>query len=163
MSPEEQKPQIHHMQAKAARNALARKELSQESYAAVLRGELSLDDAKSYGRNKGPDGLPVAASRISKDEQGQLCWCGCGAWTKPGRRWLPGHDQRGKGIIARAVREGKLDELSPQLREYGEQSGKIEETRQRIAREEQRKAEEAQAKTDKQRRKEGEAEQKSNE
>jgi hypothetical protein len=43
--------------------------------------------------------------------------------TSPNKRWKPGHDQRGKGIIKRAVKEGKVGELSPQLREYGAERG----------------------------------------
>ena len=62
-------------------------------------------------------------TRISKDEQGQECWCGCGAWTNPNRRWRPGHDQRAKGTIKRAVKEGKVDELDDRLKEYGHERG----------------------------------------
>jgi hypothetical protein len=62
-------------------------------------------------------------SRISKDDARQQCWCGCEQLTSPNRRWLPGHDQRAKGIIKRAIKEGKVDELSPRLREYGAERG----------------------------------------
>jgi hypothetical protein len=46
MTPEERNPKVHHQTARGARLALARKEISQESYRAVLAGELSLDQAK---------------------------------------------------------------------------------------------------------------------
>ena len=66
---------------------------------------------------------PQPVSRMSKDDATQACWCGCRSWASPGKRWRPGHDQRAKGIIKRAVREGKTGELSPQLREYGAERG----------------------------------------
>jgi hypothetical protein len=124
--------------------AIARKQVSQESYCAVVRGELSLQRAKELGRygtptdtpegrsgpgtagttargasGDAPDTPPQPASRISKDDTRQFCWCGCEQLTSPGKRWRPGHDQRAKGVIKRAVKEGKLEELSDQLREYG--------------------------------------------
>jgi hypothetical protein len=64
-------------------------------------------------------------SHISKDDTRQLCWCGCEELTSPNRRWKPGHDSRGKGIIKRAVEDGKVGELSPQLKEYGAERGLI--------------------------------------
>jgi hypothetical protein len=64
-------------------------------------------------------------SRISKDDTTQQCWCGCQQLTSPNRRWLPGHDQRAKGIIKRAVREGKAEELSDRLKEYGAERGLV--------------------------------------
>jgi hypothetical protein len=64
-------------------------------------------------------------SRISKDDATQQCWCGCQQLTSPNRRWLPGHDQRAKGIIKRAVREGKAEELSDRLKEYGAERGLV--------------------------------------
>ena len=68
---------------------------------------------------------PQPVSRISKDDTTQECWCGCRELTSSGKRWKVGHDQRGKGIIKQAVREGKVGELSPQLREYGVERGLI--------------------------------------
>jgi hypothetical protein len=64
-------------------------------------------------------------SRISKDDTTQQCWCGCQQLTSPNRRWLPGHDQRAKGIIKRAAREGKAEELSDRLKEYGAERGLV--------------------------------------
>lgn len=73
-------------------------------------------------------------SRMSKDDTTQECWCGCGERTKPNRRWRPGHDQRAKGIIKRAVREGKLDELTDRQRDYAEERNLIEETHRQMER-----------------------------
>jgi hypothetical protein len=129
--------------------AIARKQVSQESYRAVLAGEITLQQAKELGRDRGPDGAiqghsgpgtgteisrsasaedrtdtpPQPVSRISKDDTTQRCWCGCREFTSPNRRWKPGHDQRAKGIIRRAVKEGKSGELSDRLREYGAERG----------------------------------------
>jgi len=70
---------------------------------------------------EGTDVPPQPTSRISKDDATQECWCGCQQRTSPGCRFRPGHDQRAKGIIKRAVRDGKVDELSPRLREYAKE------------------------------------------
>jgi hypothetical protein len=141
---------VHHNTRKAVELALAKKQISRASYEAILRGELSLAQAKDRGREGGPDARtsrsgagaategprkgrerpqersqesteipPPPTSRISKDDATQECWCGCREQTKPHRRWRPGHDQRAKGIIKRAVTAGKTDELSNRLRDYG--------------------------------------------
>jgi hypothetical protein len=140
---------VHHQTARGARLALARKEISQESYSAVLASEITLQQAKELGRDRGPhdtgqassgpgaapeisrkgrerlqdrrNAPPQPISRISKDDTTQKCWCGCGERTKPHRRWKSGHDQRAKGIINRAVAAGKTDELSDGLRDYGQE------------------------------------------
>ena len=129
---------------RAADIALAKRAISRASYDAILAEEVSLARAKELGRDRGPTGTtqgrsgpgtatetaregqeqpanapqdspPQPVSRISKDEATQECWCGCQQLTSPNHRWLPGHDQRAKGIIKRAVREGKAEELSDRL------------------------------------------------
>ncbi len=125
MTPEEANPRVHHATVKGARSSLARKAISQESYAAVLRGELSLEAARELGRDRGPSGAPLPVSRLSKDDTRQECWCGCQQLTSPGKRWRQGHDQRAKGTIKRAVSEGKVEEISDKLREYARERGLI--------------------------------------
>jgi hypothetical protein len=132
--------------------ALAKRTISRASYDAILSGTLSLQQAKAIGRDGAPaadtgryqsgPGMateisrsasaqddahtpPQPTSRISKHDTTQECWCGCQELTSPNRRWKPGHDQRAKGIIRRAVKEGKTSELSPQLKEYGKERGLI--------------------------------------
>jgi hypothetical protein len=135
--------------------AIARRQVSQESYPAVLAGEITLQQAKAIGRDGAPatdaaqgsggqheartrprststddtqDGTdmpPQPVSRLSKNDTTQECWCGCKQLTSPNRRWRPGHDQRAKGTIKRAVKEGKVDELEARLREYGAERGLI--------------------------------------
>ena len=145
---------VHHMVRKAADKALAEGVITAQSRDAVIEGRMSLATARNIGAEGGPTDTssgsggrgtaqetpgrasaggtdapqgapPQPVSRISKDDATQECWCGCGERTKPHRRWLPGHDQRAKGIIKRAVKEGKTKELSDRLREYGAERGLI--------------------------------------
>jgi hypothetical protein len=146
---------VHHQTERGARFALAKKQISQDSYKAVLAGTLTLAEARKIERERAPDAPtsrggqdeartgprsaredrerpqegteipPQPTSRISKDDATQECWCGCGEQTKPHRRWKPGHDQRAKGSIKRAVAAGKVDELSDRLRDYGQERGLI--------------------------------------
>jgi hypothetical protein len=143
---------VHGNTKKAADMALAKRLISRSSHEAILAGKLSLDRAKELGREGGPEArtirsgreeaterppegrerpqedagaTPRPTSRISKDDATQECWCGCGEQTKPHRRWKPGHDQRAKGIIKRAMAAGKADILSDRLRDYGQERGLI--------------------------------------
>ncbi len=161
---------IHHQTKKGADLAIARKEISQESHAAVHAGTLTLAEARELGREGRPDVLdggeehgyesaPKPGSRLSKDDTTQECWCSCGERTNPGRRFKPGHDARAKGIIKRAVRAGEIESLTENQRAYADERNLIEETEQQMEAEEQRKAEKAQARSEKQREREGEAEQ----
>jgi hypothetical protein len=159
MTPEEQNPHpsVHHQTIRGARLALARKGISQESYRAVLRGELSLADAKEHGRGRGPDAPvgnsgqdeavetpgrtsaedapdtpPQPVSRISKDDRSRLCLCSCGRRTKGGR-FLPGHDVRmvtlGKGYV-----HGEVEPTEEQM-EYLRESGKLDRARKQVEKE----------------------------
>ncbi len=146
---------VHHQTKKAADMALAKRTISPDSHKAIHEGRISLEEARELGREGSP--FAPAKKTISKDEKGQSCWCSCGSWTKPNRRWLPGHDQRAKGIIMRAVREGTLDELSDQLREYAAERDLIRQTQERMAAEERKRQERIARKAERQRMKEGEA------
>ena len=137
---------------RAADMALAKRTISRASYDALLAGRIGITEAKAIGRDGAPaadtrrdykdqgegqrtsrsasaedrtDRPPQPVSRISKDDTRQLCWCGCQQLTSAGKRWRVGHDSRGKAIIKRAVKEGNVDKLSVQLREYGEERGLI--------------------------------------
>lgn len=141
MSEEEQTPQIHHMQAKAARNALARKEVSRESYSAVLAGELSLEDAKGYGRDRSPRGEPVG-SGISKDtgEGRAPCLCGCGEVPRSKTAaFIQGHDMR-MVSLAKSYTRGEAEPTAEQM-EYLESSGKLARARDKVAAEERKRTE----------------------
>ena len=144
---------VHHATRKAANKDLTEGTITEQAHAAVLAGKMTLQEARNIGADPAPtdtaggaavqdegteaprsasaqgggdapqDTPPQPVSRISKNERGQECWCGCGSWTSPKRRWRPGHDQRAKGIIKRAVREGKVNELDARLKEYGQERG----------------------------------------
>jgi hypothetical protein len=132
---------VHHATRKAADMALAKKAISQESHKAISEGRISLDEAKSLGRNAGPDGPPKPESRISKDDRTpELCLCQCGERPKrPGSRWVQGHDARAIRW-ANAVARGEDIELTREQREYIESSGKLQKAREKVRRDEQRKA-----------------------
>lgn len=150
----EQNVKIDGRTRRAADLALAKRTISRASYDALLAGEITLQAARDLGRERGPAGTaqrsggqrtatgtsgqgstedrqggadtpPQPVSRISKNDTRQACWCGCEQLTSPGKRWRPGHDMRAKGIINRALKEGKAGELSPQLKEYGSERGLI--------------------------------------
>jgi hypothetical protein len=53
---------VHHNTGKAADIALAKKQISQESYEAVLAGTLTLAEAKELGRDRGPHDTGQASS-----------------------------------------------------------------------------------------------------
>jgi hypothetical protein len=63
---------VHHQTERGARIALAKKEISRASYEAVLRGEISLAQAKELGREGGPDaptsrgGSRAATERLAR-------------------------------------------------------------------------------------------------
>jgi len=155
MTPEERDPKVHHQTARGARLALARKEISQESYRAVLASEITLRQAKELGRDRGPDGAgrasggreetrtgsrsasaedgadrpPQPVSRISKDDRSRACMCGCGRATAG--VFAQGHDMRMFQVAREHLTEGR--ELTEEQREYLEVSGKLEHVRARIA------------------------------
>lgn len=108
--------------------ALMKAQISQASHAAVLAGELSLADAKTLGRDRGPDAPDTTegqgtATKTPPEPSSSLCWDGCGQEVRPGRRWRQGHDARGKSMILNAVREGRVSELPETLQEYGRERG----------------------------------------
>ncbi len=140
---------VHYATRRAADKDLAEGIITEQSHAAVLAGEMDIATARNIGADDDPTGTPVdrsgprtvtegarsasaeghqdappqPVSRLSKNDTRQFCWCGCEQLTSPGRIWRPGHDQRAKGIIKRAVRDGTVAELPPRLKEYGAERG----------------------------------------
>ena len=113
MIPGEQNPKVHHMTMKGARNALAHRLISQDSYRAVLQGELSLPDAKSLGRDRGPE---IPGPNSGRDEGRKTpregltprpCMCSCGGMTKGGR-FLPGHDAKLRSELMAQIKKGDV-------------------------------------------------------
>jgi hypothetical protein len=139
MIPEEKNPKVHHMTAKGARTALAHRLISQDSYRAVLRGELSLADARELGRDRGPhDTGPASGGHeeartgprsVSGDAStgGAFCLCGCGETTRGGR-FKPGHDARLHGELKRNLEKDPLlrnERFSDEQRAYARERGLI--------------------------------------
>jgi hypothetical protein len=126
MTPEAQNPKVHHMTAKGARTALAHHLISQDSYQAVLRGELSLVDAKSLERNKGP-GTSESQEVQGMSPESSLCLCGCGQRPKsPLSRFVQGHDHRLYGELKRNLEKDPLlrnERFSDSQRRYAVERG----------------------------------------
>jgi hypothetical protein len=172
MFPEEQNPHpsVHHQTIRGARNALAHRLVSPESYRAVLRGEISLQRARELGRSGAPtdrtqatsiqdegteqasgaqersaeDTPPAPVSRISKSDRSRPCMA-CGEMTS-GSLFHQGCDMKMHRLAREYVR-GERDLTDEQL-EYVRESGKLERAKARVEKErekEQRKAERAAA------------------
>ena len=121
MTPEEQNPKVHHQTARGARNALAHRQISQESYRAVLMGELSLAAAKAIGRDRVPDtpegsdgpgmtpqtpGQASAEGTDALQDTPRSCLCGCGAVVA--RTFKAGHDARLRSELVAQIKKGDV-------------------------------------------------------
>jgi len=133
MIPEEQNPKIHHMTAKAARTALANRLISQDSYRAVLRGEISLAEARELGPDRGPHDTGQASGGHEEDRKTpregrtpRRCMCSCGGMTKGGR-FLPGHDARLRSELVAQINKGDVllrsERITPEQRRYAVEGG----------------------------------------
>ena len=166
---------IHGNTKKAADMAIAKKQISRPSYDAVLAGTLALAEAKSLGRDRGPDTTqasggqrtptgrtgsddrtmpdvpPQPVSRISKGDRSRHC-IACGGLTKGGR-FHPGCDAK----MHRLAREYVLGEreLTDEQLSYIESSGKLEQAKARVEREEAKRQEKITDKSERQRQREG--------
>jgi hypothetical protein len=125
---------VHHQTKRGADLALAKRQISQESHKAILEGRISLDEAKSLGRNAGLSG---PAARVDKDDRSRECMCGCGTRTRG--RFAQGHDMRLVTYAKEYVRGQR--ELTDEQLAYVQESGKLDRAKAQVAKEEQRKAE----------------------
>ncbi len=110
----EQNPRLDGRIKRALDMAIARKQVSQESYRAVLVGKLTLQQAKELGRSGAPthtpqasDGPRQAPSGPREGRQPRPCLCSCGGTTRGGR-FLPGHDARLHGEPKRNLEKDPL-------------------------------------------------------
>ena len=102
--------------------AIARRQVSQESYRAVLAGTLTLREAKAMGRDGAPatdatlgrygPGAATETARSAGTDNGAdraPCLCGCGQ-TPLGKksRFIQGHDARLHGEIKRNLEKDPL-------------------------------------------------------
>jgi hypothetical protein len=109
---------VHHQTERGGRIALAKKQISRASYEAILRGELSLAEARELGRDRGPDdtgqasngpGTTTETPRKGRErpQGGAYCLCGCSETTRGGR-FKPGHDARLHGELKRNLKNDPL-------------------------------------------------------
>lgn len=154
----EVQPKVNGNTLRAAKAAVAKKQISADSFRAIEEGELSLQEARTYGRDADRHGNPVgpAPKKVNKKDRSRNCMCGCGRTTNG--RFAMGHDARVKGWIVKAVREGTFDQISDEIQEYAYERNLVAETEVRMADEEAKRAERAKAKAAAQRTKEGEQE-----
>jgi len=145
MTPEEKNPKVHHQTARGGRLALARKEISQDSYRAVLAEELSLSDAKRLGRDGGPtpadaregQDRTVETSRSASAQAAtgtppqdhRLCLCGCGEPVRGKKaKFRPGHDHRLYGELKRNLKHDPLlrnERFTDEQRAYAKERGLV--------------------------------------
>ncbi len=133
---------VHHATKKGADMSLARKEISSDSHRAVLAGELSLEEARSLGRNAGPAGPAVRVNKNDRTPTKTPCLCGCGELVA--RNFKAGHDMRMYRIAREHLTEGQ--ELAEKQRGYLEASGKMARVKAKLAKEDRRKEGKAEAK-----------------
>ncbi|MDP9438519.1 MAG: hypothetical protein M3P49_07225 [Actinomycetota bacterium] len=124
--------------------AIARKQVSQESYQAVLAGTLTLQEAKAMGRDGAPatdgSGGPWTATETATETLGRSgtedtaaparrCLCGCGQTPKGQKsRFLMGHDARLHGEIKRNLEKDPLlrnERFTDAQRAYARERGLI--------------------------------------
>ena len=120
---------------RALDTAIAKKQVSQESYRAVLEGRIDLKAAKDLGREGSPYGPTV---RVDKNNRSRPCLCQCGETTS-GSLFRQGHDMRVFRLLREHLTEGR--ELPSEVLEYAEQSGKLERANRKVSEEDQRRAE----------------------
>ena len=123
--------------------AIARKQVSQESYRAVLAGTLTLQRAKELGRSGAPTDTTQGSSGPGRGREtagtaqerptdapvgtGRSCLCGCGGTTRGGR-FKPGHDSRLHGELKRNLEKDPLlrnERFTEEQKAYGVERGLI--------------------------------------
>jgi hypothetical protein len=130
---------VHHATVRGARASLAKKEISGESFEAVLVGNLSLEEARELGRNAGPGGPVVRVNKNDRAPTKTPCLCGCGELVP--KIFKAGHDMR-MVKLAKAYVRGNSEPNEDQMA-YLEESGKLEKARAQVAKDEQRRREKA--------------------
>ena len=128
----EQNAKIDGRTKRALDMAIARKQVSQESYRAVLAGKLTLQQAKELGRDRGPGDTSEGTSGPRRTSEGpregrqpRPCLCSCGGTTRGGR-FLPGHDARLHGELKRNLEKDPLlrnERFSDEQKAYARERG----------------------------------------
>ena len=123
---------VHANTRKAADISIAKKQISPASHRAVLAGEISLQDARELGRDRGPadtseasDGPRRASSGPREGRTPRPCLCSCGGTTRGGR-FLPGHDAKLHGELKRNLEKDPLlrnERFTEEQRAYARERG----------------------------------------
>jgi hypothetical protein len=135
---------VHHQTKRGARIALAKKQISQESYHAVLASEITLQQAKELGRDRRPHDTGQASSgheegrkaprkgrERSQESTGapRTCLCGCGESVRGKKsKFRPGHDARLCGELKRNLEKDPLlrnERFTDEQRVYARERGLI--------------------------------------
>ncbi|MDP9437216.1 MAG: hypothetical protein M3P49_00470 [Actinomycetota bacterium] len=154
MTEQENNTKVNGNTLKAARVAVAKKEISADSFRGIEAGSVSLAEARELGRNAGPSGPAVRVDKNDRTPSPTPCLCGCGELVP--RNFKPGHDQRLVTYAKEYVRGER--ELTTEQMEYIQASGKLDRAKQQVEKEEHKRQEAAARKAEAQRKKEGEAE-----
>ena len=119
---------------RAADIALAKRSISRASYDALLASEITLQQAKELGRDRGPADTGQASSGQEEARTGpregrtpQRCLCSCGGTTKGGR-FLPGHDAGLHGELKRNLENDPLlrnERFTDEQKAYARERGLI--------------------------------------
>jgi hypothetical protein len=130
----EQNPRLDGRTKRALDVAIARKQVSQASYRAVLAGEITLRRAKELGRSgaptdttQGSSGPRRASGGPREGRQPRPCLCSCGGTTRGGR-FLPGHDARLHGELKRNLEKDPLlrnERFTEEQKAYARERGLI--------------------------------------
>jgi hypothetical protein len=131
----EHNPKIDGRTKRALDMAIAKRQVSQESYRAVLAGEITLQHAKAIGRDGAPaadtdrasDGREEATKTPVKGRTPRPCLCGCGQTTRGGR-FKPGHDARLHSELKRNLERDPLlrnERFTEEQKAYAKERGLI--------------------------------------
>ncbi len=138
----QQNPKIDGRTKRALDMAIARKQVSQESYRAVLAGTLTLREAKAMGRDGAPatdatlgrsgPGAATGTARSAGADTGAertLCLCGCGQIPEGKKsRFLLGHDSSLQSELKRNLQKDPLlrnERFTEEQRAYAVERGLI--------------------------------------
>jgi hypothetical protein len=119
---------------RAANMALAKKQISQVSYEAILAGTLTLAEARKIER-EGPHDTGQASGgheegrkTLREGRTPRHCMCSCGGTTKGGR-FLPGHDTKLRSELVAQIKKGDVllrsERITPEQRRYAVERGLV--------------------------------------
>jgi hypothetical protein len=126
---------VHGNTRKAAEMALAKRLISRSSYGAILAGTLTLAEAKSLGRDRGPhdtgqasDGPGTATETPRRSRTARRCMCSCGQRPRsPRSLFVQGHDAILRSELVAQIKKGDVllrsERITPEQRRYAVERG----------------------------------------